>query len=233
MEHGENTAEAWNIEDALPSEALSIRPSRNNTLTCIGNRIAVSLMVQEMANTQRNIDVLAREIDLEITRIRRKMNSMLIANTECKIEQAGSTPQLSGFLTRSTAYTVDCSGSDLTRSLIQTQIDSIANNADPQGMGYNVPLIAFTNARQLQVLRDIIISEYNGIDPMSRVAFEQELKGRLAEFRVPVQMVFEPMPGPVIPFVLESLLPSGMTIILDANQPRLVKMNLGDRKSVV
>ncbi len=224
---GADVAEAWNIEDALPSEASSMRPSRNNTLTCTGNKIAVSLMVQEMANTQRNIDVLAREIDLEITRIRRKMNSMLLSNTEVKIEQAGSVPQLGGFLTRSTSYTVDAGGSDLTRSLIQTQVDSIANNADPQGLGYNLPLIAFTNARQLQVLRDIIISEYNGIDPMSRVAFEQELKGRLADFRVPVQMVFEPMPGPVIPFVLDSQLPSGSTIIFDANQPRLVKMHLG------
>jgi len=224
---GADVAEPWNIEDDLPGEALSMRPSRNNTLTCIGNKIAVSLMVQEMANSQRNIDVLAREIDLEITRIRRKMNAMLLANTEVKIEQAGSIPQLGGMVTRSTAYTVGAGGSDLTRTLLQQQIDAIANNGDPQGLGYNIPLIAFTNARQLQVLRDIIISEYNGIDPMSRVAFEQELKGRLADFRVPVQMVFEPMPGPVVPFVLDSQLPSGTTMLLDANQPRLVKMNLG------
>lgn len=224
---GEDVAVAWNIEDDLPGEALSLRPTRNNTLTCIGNKISVSLIVQEMASQQRNIDVLAREIDLEITRIRRLMDRMLLANAESKIEAAGSVPQLGGFITRSTAYNVDCGGSDLTRSLIQSRVDAIANNADPQGLGYNLPLIGFTNARQLQVLRDIIISEYNGIDPMSRVAFEQELKGRLANFRVPVQMVFEPMPGPVIPFVLDSLLPAGTTVIFDANQPRLAKMHLG------
>lgn len=224
---GADVAQVWHAEDDLPSEAKSLRPTRSNTLTCIGNKISVSLLAQEMASQQRNIDVLAREIDLEITRIRRKMNSMLLANTENKIEAVGNIPQLGGFITRSTSYNVNASGSDLTRSLIQGRVDAIAADSDPQGLGYNIPLIGFTNARQLQVLRDIIVSEYNGIDPMSRIAFEQELRGRLGDYKIPVQMVFEPMPGPVIPFVLDSMLPSGTTVLFDANQPRLAKMYLG------
>lgn len=224
---GADLAVAWHAEDDLPAEAKSLRPTRSNTLTCVGNKISVSLLAQEMASQQRNIDMLAREVDLELTRIRRKMNAMLLSNTENKIENAGNIPQLGGFITRSTSYNVNAGGSDLTRTLIQGRVDAIANDDDPQGMTYNTPLIGFTNARQLQVLRDIIVSEYNGIDPMSRVAFEQELKGRLSEYRVPVQMVFEPMPGPVIPFVLDSQLPSGTTILFDGNQPRLAKMYLG------
>lgn len=224
---GADLADPWNIEDNLPGEAKSIRPTRSNTLTCIGNTIAVSLMTQAMAEQQRNIDVQAREVDLEITRIRRGMNKLLLSNTEVKIEAAGSVPQLRGLVTGSTDYGIDCMGSDLTRTLIQGRVDAIANNADPQGLGYNLPLIGFTNSRQLQVLRDIIISEYSGINPMSRVEFEQELKSRLQGFKVPVQMVFEPMPGPVIPFVLDSQLPSGTTILFDADQPRLAKMYLG------
>lgn len=224
---GADLAGPWNIEDDLPGEAKSYRPSRSNTLTCIGNVIPVSLLAQEMASQQRNIDVLAREIDLQITRIRRGMNKLLIANGEVKFETAGSVPQLGGLVTRSTAYNVDAGGGDLTRTLIQGRVDAIANVGDPQGLTYNVPLVGMTNARQLQVLRDIIISEYNGIDPMSRVAFEQELKGRLADYKVPVQMVFEPMPGPVIPFILEPQLPAGTTILFDAQQPKMAKMYLG------
>lgn len=224
---GADTAAIWNIEDDLPAEAKSMRPTRSNTVTCIGNKIVASLMAMDMAQQQRGIDLLAREVDLEITRLRRGMNKYLLSNTENKIENAGSTPQLGGFITRSTSYGVNCGGSDLTRSLIQGRIDAIANDSDPQGMGYNLPLIGFTNARQLQVLRDIIVSEYNGIDPMSRVAFEQELRNRLSNFKVPIQMVFESMPGPVVPFVLDSQLPSGTTILFDGNQPRLAKMHLG------
>lgn len=223
---GEQTAPVWNVENDLPSEAFSNRPRRSNTLTCVGNKLNISLVAEQMALQQTQIDVMAREIDLETTRIRRSMNSLLLASVENKSEGQFGLPQLGGFITRSTLYNVNAGGGDLTRSLLQSRVDAIANNADPQGFGYGLPLLAFTNARQLQVLRDIIISEYNGIDPMSRMAYETELKSRLGTFAVDISMVFESMPGPVIPFVLESMLPTGTTIILDSDQPRLVKMRL-------
>lgn len=223
---GEQTAAIWNVENDLPSEAYSNRPRRSNTLTCIGNKLNISLVAEQMALQQTQIDVMAREIDLEVTRIRRGMNAALLANVENKVEGQFGLPALGGFITRSTLYNVNVGGGDLTRSLVQGRIDAIANNADPQGFGYGLPLLAFTNARQLQVLRDVIISEYNGIDPMSRLAFEAELKSRLSSFAVDIQMVFESMPGPVIPFVLDSQLPVGTTIIFDSDQPRLAKMRL-------
>jgi hypothetical protein len=223
---GEQTADVWNVENNLPSEVLSNRPRRSNTLTCVGNKINVSLIAEQMAMQQAQIDVMAREIDLETTRIRRRMNSLLLASVENKVEGEFGVPQLGGFITRSTLYNVNAGGGDLTRSLLQGRIDAIANNADPQGFGYGLPLLAFTNSRQLQVLRDIIISEYNGIDPMSRIQYERELRTRLEGFSVDIQMVFESMPGPVIPFVLDSQLPAGTTIIFDADQPRLAKMRL-------
>ncbi len=40
-------------------------------------------------------------------------------------------------------------------------------------------------------------------------------------------MVFEPMPGAVIPFILEPQMPSGTTVLFDAQQPKLAKMYLG------
>lgn len=223
---GQQTADVWNIENDLPSEVYSNRSKRSNTLTCVGNKLNISLMAQEMAQQQAQIDYMARELDLEVTRIRRKMNSLLLASVEQKAEGQFAVPQLGGFITRSTFYNVNASGGDLTRSLLQGRIDAIANNADTQGFGYGLPLIAFTNARQLQVLRDIIISEYNGIDPMSRIAYESELRSRLQGYNVDVQMVFESLPGPVIPFIMESQLPSGTTLILDSDQPRLAKMRL-------
>lgn len=225
---GEDVAELWNIEDALPSEAKSVRPRRSNTITCVGNKINVSLMVENMAQQQANINFMARELDMQITRIRRKMNSALLSNTEVKAEAEGSVPQLGGFVTRSTLYNVSISNADLSRPVIQTQIDSMANPTDPQGRGYNRPLLGLCQPDQLQVIRDIILTEYSGIDPMSRMDFEDTLKRRLRDYRVPVQTVFEPLPGPVIPFVYDAQLPANTCIIFEPDQPRLVKMFLGD-----
>jgi hypothetical protein len=224
---GSDLAEVWNIEDDLPGEAKSKRPKRSNTITCVGNKLVMSDMVMDMARQQANIDMMAREVDLEVTRIRRKMNALLLSNSEVKFEASPNIPQLGGMITRSTLYGVDAGGGDLTRTLIQGRVNAIANDADPEGRGYGRPLIAFTNAKQLQVVRDIIISEYNGIYPTDRVAFEDMLRQRLRDFRVPANVFFEALPGPVIPFVLDSQLPSGTTIILESNEPRLVKMNLG------
>lgn len=223
---GEQTADIWNVENDLPSEAFSNRPRRSNTLTCIGNKLNISLIAEQMALQQTQIDVMAREIDMETTRIRRKMNTLLLSSVENKSEGQFGLPQLGGFVTRSTMYNVNAGGGDLTRSLLQSRIAAIANNADPQGFGYGLPLLAFTNERQLQVLRDIIVSEYNGIGPMDRVQFESELRSRLGSFAVDIQMVFESMPGPVIPFVLDSQMPAGTTLIFDADQPRMAKMRL-------
>lgn len=227
---GTDEAAIWDIQEDLPAEAKSARPRRSNTITCVGNKLSFSELVLDMAQQQSNIDLLAREVDMEIVRIRRKMNAILLSNTEVKLETAGSPnfPQLGGFITRSTSYNVDLAGGDLTRTVLQGRVDAIANNGSPEGRGYGRPLVMFTNAKQLQVVRDIIISEYNGIYPTDRMAFEDALRSRLRDFRVPVQVVFESLPGPVIPFILDSQLPSGSSILFEADLPRLVKMRLGN-----
>lgn len=225
---GADVAEEWNIQDALPETAKSMRTARKNTITCIGNVNAVSTLAQSIGLEQANIDVLAQELKDEIIRIRRRINYNLLNATEVTFETAGSVPTMGGLLSRSTDYLVNVGGGDLTRSLIQGRVDAIANYTDPQGLGYGTPLLGITNARQLQVLRDIIISEYGGITPTSRVEYEALLKARLEANRVPVQMVFEPMPGPgAIPFITDGQMAAGTTLILDPNRPQLVKLYLG------
>lgn len=226
---GLDAADIWDVQEDLPAEARSNRPRRSNTITAVGNQLLFSELVLDMVAQQSNIDLLAREIDNEVVRIRRKMNSVLLSNTEVKLESAPSPnfPQLGGFITRSTDYGVDLSGGDFTRSVLQGRVDAIANYGSAEGLGYGRPLICFTNAHQLQVVRDIIISEYNGIYPTDRMAFEDSLRRRLRDYRVPVQVVFESLPGPVIPFVLDPMLPTGTSILFVADLPRLVKMYLG------
>lgn len=226
---GFDAAAIWDVQGDLPAEARSVRPRRSNTVTAVGNTLLFSELVLDMVAQQANIDLLAREIDNEVVRIRRAMNSLLLSNTEIKLEAAPSPnfPQLGGFITRSTDYGVDLSGGDFTRTILQGRVDAIANYGSPEGLGYGRPLICFTNAHQLQVVRDIIISEYNGIYPTDRMAFEDALRRRLRDYRVPIQVVFESLPGPVIPFVLDPMLPSGTSILFVADLPRMVKMYLG------
>ena len=226
---GLDAAAIWDVQQDLPAEARSVRPRRSNTITAVGNTLLFSELVLDMVAQQANIDLLAREIDNEVVRIRRKMNSILLSNTEVKLETAGSPnfPQLGGFITRSTDYGVDLGGGDFTRTVLQGRVDAIANFGSAEGLGYGRPLICFTNATQLQVVRDIIISEYNGIFPTDRMAFEDALRRRLRDYRVPVQVVFESLPGPVIPFVLDPMLPANTSILFVADLPRLVKMYLG------
>lgn len=226
---GFDAAAIWDVQGDLPAEARSVRPRRSNTITAVGNTMLFSELVLDMVAQQANIDLLAREIDNEVVRIRRKMNSLLLSNTEVKLEAAPAPnfPQLGGFITRSTDYGVDLGGGDFTRTVLQGRVDAIANYGSPEGLGYGRPLICFCDANQLQVVRDIIISEYNGIYPTDRMAFENSLRARLRDYKVPVQVVFESLPGPVIPFVLDPMLPSGTSILFVADLPRLVKMYLG------
>ena len=223
---GQDAAEVWNIENDLPSDAASARPKRTNTLTCVGNKLSTSLIVENIMQQQAQIDIMAREVDMEITRIRRKMNALLLASVENKTEGQFGLPTLGGFVTRSTDYNLGVGGGDLTRSLIQGRVDAIANNANAEGLGYDLPLLGITNARQLGVLRDIIISEYSGINPVSRIEYENILRAKLGAAADQVQMVFECMPGGVVGFLSDSQLTSGTTVLFDYDQPRLAKMKL-------
>jgi hypothetical protein len=223
---GTDEAELVDIQASLPGEAKSSRPRRSNTIGCFGNKLVFSDLVLDMAQQQANIDLLAREVDLEVTRIRRKMNAILLSNTEVKLEGPAPIPQPGGIITRSTSYALALGGADLTRTVLQGRIDAIANNAAQNGRGYR-QLIAFCNARQLQVVRDIIINEYNGIFPTDRLAFEAALMQRMRDFRVPVQTLFDALPGMPVPFVLESQLPANTVLLCEADLPRLVKLNMG------
>lgn len=225
---GTTAAEAFPIEDDLPSESKTSILSSTNTVTAVGTVIKNGLLTLNMANQQSGIDYLAKVVNDAVLRVRRQMNSMLLNNTEVKGEAVGQIPQLGGFVTRSTSYNVSTGGADLSRPVLQGRVGAIANDTANNGLGFNIQLMAITGQNQLQVIRDIILSEYSGITPESRMMFEDTLKRQLVDYKVNVQTVFESLPGPVIPFVLDSDMPSGTTIIFDPTYPRLVKMFLGN-----
>lgn len=224
---GAQTVQVWGVDQALPSEVAAHINRRSNTLTCIGNVINVSMIAQEMASQQVDVNVLQNQIALQMVRMEDKMNRILLSNVEIKFEGVNNVPQLGGFVTRSVLYGVDAGGSDLTRPLIQGRITAMANAGSIQGLNYNRKWLAFCGDRQLQVLRDIIIAEYGGIYPTDRVAFEKELIGNYGESGVRIDSVFDAHPGGAIPFAYEPHLPTGSALIFDADQPNLVKMRLG------
>ena len=223
---GSQLAEDWQIEGDLPSEVANNYIKRSNTINCVGNTVNVSMITQEMLEQQAGIDFLAEQIDTEVTRIRRKINFNVIQGSESKGEGPNGVPKMGGFTNRSPFYTLNATGADLNRSIIQGRVDAIANASNPQGYGYERPWLGITSSRQLQVLRDIMISEYNGIDPISLEEFKTELMDQLLENNARAQAVFNIIPGGVMGFFYDPQLPTGTTIIMDSDKPYLVKMQL-------
>lgn len=226
---GDDEAGFINVEGTdLGTEYQSIRTKRSNTMGCVAMQVNVGMLTAEMFRQQIGTDFVREEIDGALLAIRRFENSSLHANDEVIFEDLGFVPQYGGFITRSDLNALDLGGaSDLTRDVLQGRVDAVANNADPQGVTYATQLVAFTNARQLQVLRDIIISEYNGINPQSRMEYEDELITQARAFGVNFMMAMEFIPGMTIGFALDSQLPSGTTILFDPTKPRLAKFRMG------
>lgn len=204
---GLDEAEVFDHQSSLPSEVKSSYPSDSNTVGCVGVKILMADLAMNMLNRTKNINILNREIGAAVTRIRRKMESMLLSNTEVTLEGPVPIPQPGGFLTRSDVAPIDLGGDDFTRPTLQGAIKDIADIASQNGRGYR-QLALLTNEQQVQVVRDIIVNENNGIFPTDRVAFESWLMKQMSDVKVNVRTVFENLFGPAVPTVLVPSLPA-------------------------
>ena len=155
------------------------------------------------------------------------MSASLLSNTEVKAENAANIPQWGGFITRSTSYNLATSG-DLTNALIQGRVDAIANNADAQGLSYDVPIMALCHPGQLAKIEDLMIARYPGQHSIAQESLNAMLQAGLPNLNMaPNQMaVYKPRPGRPILFIGDSQLPSGYCVFFVPNLPKLGKFQM-------
>lgn len=228
---GNDTASFFNPNGTFAGEAYSNRPMRDNTVGFLGNKVKVRFLASALAEQSpvEAVDLMQEEIEWEITRIRRKLNSALLANTEVKAENTPNIPQWGGFITRSALYnTALTPGSDLTNPVIQGRVSAIANLASTEGLGY-VPLIALCTEAQIAKVDDLMIARYPGENSASHLATVQMMMGRVQSLGIaPEQIVpYMPRPGRPILFIHEPMLPAGgYCLFFDPRQPQLGRFQM-------
>ena len=216
---GSDTVQLFNMDTTSTLDAAqSVLSSRTNTLTAIGNSINITFMASALSEQgPYTRDEANAQLDMQNTRMRRRMNALLLANTEQVSEALPNVPQLGGFITRSTANNQAVGGGNLTDALISGRTNAIAGT-----FGFDdIELVGITNAAQIAVIRDLMINRYPGTDPMSKFNYDSVLARRLASVGVEVQMVYEDDHGKVIPFIRDTQDSSGTTVIFDPNRPKL------------
>ena len=226
---GNQTAQWFNMNvDAFAPEAQSDYPQRTNTLGFLGNKLNIRIIGEQMAQQSpvQPMDIIQAEIEFEMTRIKRAMNSYLLSNQEVTAEVAGTPPQPGGFVTRSTLYTNNlATQSDFTNAIIQNAVNSIANNSSPQGLGYNIELVCLVpnSGAQIAKIRDLMIARYPGTNATTYLNEQSMLRQRFSEVGIaPNQMKsYQPDPGLPVLFILDSQMPANTAIFFDPNQPQL------------
>jgi hypothetical protein len=225
------TVQFFNLNAGLPNEAEMTRTVVGNTMGAYGNQINIRFIADELA-AQSPIaptDERAKQVNMQMVRMKRFRNSHMLSNTESKSEIIGDTPQWGGFLTRSTSYnTTFGTGTDLTSALIQTQVNSIANASSVNGLSYHRPLIALTTNSQIGKIRDLMIARFPGEKSNSYLDYQAQLENDFPGYDLPASMVrmYQADPGCSVAFVHEPQLASGATLFFDPTQPRIAKFQM-------
>jgi len=226
---GFDTVAFFNMDGSLPPGAQSDRPFRYNTLGAAGNLLDIRFMPQELSaqSPVDKTDLVAQEVEDEMVRIRRFMNSTLLSNVEQNNEAPMNIPQPGGVINRSVLYNVATSG-NLTNPLIQGRVDAIANFQSAQGIGYKVPLVALCPYTQISAIRDLMIARWPGENSQMYYATQSMLMQRLASVNIPVDQmaVYKPDPGRPVIFIAEGQLPSGTCLFFDPAQLQLAQFEM-------
>lgn len=219
----------FNPNGDFAPEAEMSRNMRDQTVGFHGNQIKIRFLAQALASQSPvdQIDVVQEELSMEMVRMRRFLNSKFLSNTEIKAENVGNIPQWGGILQRSTSYNLATSG-DLTNGLIQGRIDAIANATDPEGWGYNVPLIALCPAGQIGKIEDLMIARWPGENSATAKQTMGEMLARVQKAGIaPDQCVaYKPRPGRPILFIYEPQMPAGYCFFFDPADIRPAKFQM-------
>ena len=227
---GDDVVEFFNLNGANPSEAEMDRGIDTNTMGAFGNKLNIRWITSELAaqSPKRPFAEKAKQLAMQLGRMKRFANSKLLANSEVTSETPGFFPQWGGFVTRSTdnALVLGVAG-NLTNAIIQGRVDAIYNLDDNNGMGV-IPLVCLCSAAQIAVVRDLMIARYPGETSIADAATQAVLKATLPGVNVPPDMVrlYKPDPGRAVLFVQEPQLASGQALFFDPMQPHIARMSL-------
>ena len=227
---GDDVADWVNLNvDAFPGEVNMDRPMHENTVGFAGNKIKVRLIADELAKQSpvEQTDVMAEEVDMEVIRLRRFFEQKLLSNTQVKPEGTLVAPRFRGAITASTLYNVSTSG-DLTNALIQGRVNAIANEADTEGLGWDVPLVAFCPAVQLPKIRDLMATRYSSEQNVTALGYQDRLMAQFKERGMNPNAVkaYQPDPGAPVLFLANSLMPSGYVWFFRPEMYRLVEFSI-------
>lgn len=229
---GDDVPVAFNPNSTFPDEAESNRMMRDQTIGFFGNRINIRFIASELAAQSGAygglaIDLVQEEIDMEMVRLRRFLNSKLISSTEVKAESVGNVPFWGGLIERTTSNNLATSG-DLTNGLIQGRVDAIANATDSEGIGYNKPLVVLCPAGQIAKVEDLMIARWPGQTSDAQAVVNRELFSRVTGAGIaPEQcIVYKPRPGRPLIFIYEPQLPAGTALFFDPSDLRMVNFQM-------
>jgi len=218
-----DTASKFNIDGALPANVQSAYNQRYNTLTTVGDTLKISFMLSSIAEQQSDVNVLQDQIDDEIVRIRRTMSNMLLSNTEQISEVVGNVPQLGGFITRSTLNSVNAGGSNLTNTLIQNAVNTIALQLGYGGHQF----LLWTTVGQLPVVRDLMINRFPGENSATWMqSLGQNFRNQLVNYSVATEVAYVAYPGGVIPCVYDTQMPANSALIFCGEIPRMARFKM-------
>lgn len=223
---GTDVLSPFNMDGSLPAVFQSTLSSRDNTLTALGQQIQVSFMAEEIAaQSPYKRNEVAAQLQWANVRLERTMSALLLSNTEQKSEAVPNIPQLGGFLTRSTSNVTPAGGSNLTDALIAASINQLAAIYGYSALG---DVVAFTNAAQIPVIRNLMINRFPGTDPMTFAEAQAKL-GSLNAMGLEVQMMYKDNNNLTIPFIRDTQLPAGTTIFFRSSLPQLTKFKFGGK----
>jgi hypothetical protein len=218
-----DTAPVVNIDSlSLFPQIQSVYNQRYNTLTTVGNTLRVSFMASSIAEQQADVNVLEEQIDDEIVRIRRTFNRLLMNNTEIVSELPGNVPQMGGFLTRSTLNTINCGGSNLTNTYLQSAINTIESL-----VGLTKQLVLWVTPGQLPVVRDLMINRFPGQNSESFYnSLDRLTREQMTNYHLPVQVVYEGYPGGSIPVVHDQQMVANTCLMFIGEYPRMARFKM-------
>lgn len=228
---GTDTADWVNLNvDDFPAVAVSKRPTRSNTVGFQGNRCSVRLITQALADQSpiEELNVMADEVDDELTRIRRAQETKLLSNTEVAMEGDVVAQQYGGMITRSTLYNASVSG-DLTEAMIQARVDAIANATSTEGLGYNIPLVAMTDqSGQLAKVRNLMSVRYPGETSAAALGYQAKLQAMFSEAGMAVNQIklYQPDPGSPVMFLYNPLMPANTCLFFDPRAAQLARFKI-------
>jgi hypothetical protein len=227
---GTDTSEFFAMDGAvLPGNAQSNRPMRYNSTGFFGESMTLSYLAQELASQSPldPTDLYASEMTDHLVRLRQFLNRNILTGAEQSNEALPNITRPGGFIDRSVLYNFATAG-DLTNPLIQGRVSAVANLASPEGLTFNVPLIALCQEGQISKVDDLMISRYPGETSAAHMGLVASLLARLESFGISPDMVsvYKPRPGRPVIFILEKDLPAGTCLFFDPRQPRLARLQI-------